>query len=172
MAPVTTESTAPEGDTWTGICAVELPTGDVSDWLVRSDCGASVVFTGTTRDHSAGRSGVTGLTYEAWEAQVGPRLEAVATELRNRWPDAARVALLHRTGEVPLGAAAVVVGVSAAHRDVAFEAARFGIDAVKASVPIWKREHHGEGSDWGLDGAELAEPSDVPSAWTTAGANA
>ena len=172
MAPVTSECPTPGVDTWTGTCAAELQTEEVSRWLVRDDCGACVVFTGTTRDHAGGRSGVTGLTYEAWEAQATPRLNAVALEIRNRWPEAAKIALLHRTGEVPLGGAAVVVGVSAPHRDVAFEAARFGIDAVKASVPVWKREHHEGGSDWGLDGAELTDPAQVPNSWAGAGASA
>jgi molybdopterin synthase catalytic subunit len=44
----------------------------------------------------------------------------------------------------------VLVVVSAPHRSEAFEAARFGIDALKATVPIWKREAWATGSDWAL----------------------
>ncbi|MFV0316708.1 MAG: molybdenum cofactor biosynthesis protein MoaE [Microthrixaceae bacterium] len=156
---------APAGDRWTGTSAADLPVEEVSRWLVRDDCGASVVFTGMTRDHSEDRSGVTQLTYEAWDAEADRRIEAVESELRTRWPGVARVAIVHRTGPVPLGEPAVVVGVSSAHRDAAFEAARFGIDAVKASVPIWKQEHHEAGVDWGSDGTDLVDPSEVPHGW-------
>ncbi len=82
------------------------------------------------------------------------RLEAVADESRRRWPDIARVALLHRLGDVPLGEASVVVVVSAPHRGEAFEAARFCIDTLKETVPIWKKEVWDGGSDW----AEASRP--------------
>lgn len=144
-----------------GLCAGELPVARAGEWLVRPDCGATVLFTGTARDHSDGRDSVDLLTYEAYEAQVVPRLEAVLAEARARWPGAGRIVALHRTGDVPVGSAAVVVGAASAHRDVAFETARFCIDAVKASVPIWKRERWAAGDDWGLDGAELVSPAEV-----------
>ncbi|MEZ5239593.1 MAG: molybdenum cofactor biosynthesis protein MoaE [Microthrixaceae bacterium] len=157
-------STVPTSD-WVALLATELPVHEVHDWLVRDDCGVVVQFSGTTRDHSGERSGVVALTYEAYEAEALARMRAVVGEMRRRWPDAVAVALLHRTGEVPLGGAAVHVGVSAAHRDTAFEAARFGIDALKASVPLWKRETHRGGNDWGLDGTSLTDPAEVRSTW-------
>ena len=43
----------------------------------------------------------------------------------------------------------------------AFVAARFGIDAVKASVPIWKRERWRDGEDWGLGSRTLVTAGDV-----------
>src|SRR5262249_33735333 len=83
--------------------------------------------------------------------QVVPRLAAIAAEARTRWPDLGRLVLLHRVGEVPIGEAAVVVVASAPHREEAFEAARFGIDTLKATVPIWKREASAGGRSWGLE---------------------
>ncbi len=97
------------------------------------------------------------LEYEAYESQVVPRLAELDAELRVRWPAARRVVMLHRVGEVPIGEAAVVVVVSSAHRDAAFEAARFAIDALKATVPIWKRESWDGGESWGLGSQELGE---------------
>jgi molybdopterin synthase catalytic subunit len=120
-----------------------------------------VTFTGTTRDHAGDRRGVVMLAYEAYEEQAVPALQAVATELRRRWPGVERVALLHRTGEVAVGDTAVVVVVSAPHRDEAFEAARYGIDAVKSTVPIWKKETWDEGEQWGVDAQHLVGPGDV-----------
>lgn len=169
MALVSSQIATPRNDEWVGLCTSELPVGEVSEWLVRDDCGASVVFTGTTRDHSHGRERVSRLTYEAYDSEVDRRLSAVVAEVRRRWPAGARVAILHRTGDVALGEAAVIVGVSSPHRDVAFEAARYAIDAVKATVPIWKQEHHGAGADWGVDGADLIEAGDVTSDWSEPG---
>jgi molybdopterin synthase catalytic subunit len=126
------------------------------EWVVRPDCGAVVVFTGTARDHAEGRDGVTLLAYEAYESQVVPALERVVADLRATWPTVGRTVVLHRTGEVALGEAAVVVSVSAPHRDEAFEAARFAIDTVKAVAPIWKKERWAGGDDWGTGATDLA----------------
>jgi len=145
------------GDTWIGVAPGDLPVGDATDWAVRPDCGAVVLFSGTARDHSADREGVHKLEYEAYDEQVVPRLLAVVDEARVRWPEIGRVALLHRVGEVPIGASAVVVAVSAPHRPEAFAAARFCIDALKASVPIWKREAWDGGESWGLEAQHLTD---------------
>jgi molybdopterin synthase catalytic subunit len=81
---------------------------------------------------------------------VVPVLGVVAAETRRRFPDVARLVLWHRTGALQVTEAAVVVAVSSAHRDAAFDAARWAIDEVKATAPIWKREHWAGGhDDWG-----------------------
>ncbi len=147
---------APEqGANWLALTSAELPVAAAYAWAVRPECGAVVLFSGTVRDHADGRPGVSRLTYEAYEAQVVPRLAAVAAELRSRWATVGRVVLWHRVGELAVGESSVVVAVSAPHRDEAFLAARFGIDAIKASVPIWKRERWEGGEDWGLAATDL-----------------
>ena len=50
------------------------------------------------------------------------------------------MALLHRTGDLAVGEASVVVACSAPHRAEAFEACRLGIERLKDDVPIWKKE--------------------------------
>ncbi len=145
----------PQEDTWIAISGAELPVHQASDWATVPSCGAVVTFTGTARDHSTGREDVTRLEYEAYEEEAVPRLRAVADEIRKRWPDVARIAMIHRVGEVPLTHAAVVVVVSAPHRDAAFEAGRFGIDTLKSTVPIWKREDWAEGTSWGLEAQHI-----------------
>ena len=114
-------------------------------------------FSGTARDHAPGRPGVDLLEYEAYEDQVEARLAALAAEMRRRWDDVGRVAMLHRVGPVAVGEPAVVVAVSSPHRDAAFEAARFGIDALKSSVPIWKRERWQGGQSWGLEAQHISD---------------
>ncbi|HTN79966.1 MAG TPA: molybdenum cofactor biosynthesis protein MoaE [Acidimicrobiales bacterium] len=150
-----------DGDTWLLLTDDVLPAGTVSDWAVRPDCGAVVVFSGTARDHAEGRPDVRQLEYEAYEEQVVPRLAAIAAEARRRWPTTGRLALLHRVGVLAVGETSVIVAASAPHRDEAFEAARFCIDTLKASVPIWKRETWSGGSEWGLDSKDLEEVRSV-----------
>ena len=154
-------NTPVDGESWIGLSADVLPDQAAVAWAGRPDCGAVVSFAGTARDHSDGRHEVRLLEYEAYEEQAVPRLRAVEAELRRRWPAARRVVLLHRTGVVPIGESAVVVVVSSAHRDAAFEAARFGIDEIKATVPIWKRETWAGGESWGLEAQHLREPGDL-----------
>ncbi len=131
---------------------------------MRPDCGAVVVFSGTARDHSAGRKQVDRLEYEAYEEQVIPRLRAIADAARDRWPDLGRIALIHRIGHVPVTESAVVVAVSSPHRNSAFEAARFGIDTLKSTVPVWKKERWAEGESWGLEAQHLVEIDELESA--------
>jgi molybdopterin synthase catalytic subunit len=144
----------PEGETWLGLTDAVLPVAEVGEWIVRPDCGGTVVFTGTARNHAEGRSDVTALEYEAYAEQVLPTFERVASEARRRWAEVGRIAILHRVGSLEVTEAAVVVGVSAPHRHEAFDAARFCIDEVKATAPIWKREHWSGGADWGHTEAE------------------
>ncbi len=168
--PVTSPSVAPSmnvvdtpsGDTWLALTSDVLDVGAAHDWAIRPDCGAVVVFSGTVRDHAGDRQGVTGLDYEAYEEQVIQRLAAIDTEIRHRWPETGRVALWHRTGEMGLGEVSVVVAVSTPHRPEAFAATRFGIDAIKATAPIWKRETWSGGESWGLCATEPVDVSQVP----------
>jgi molybdopterin synthase catalytic subunit len=153
------------GDSWLELTEATLPVGMVHDWCVLPFCGAVVLFSGTVRDHAEHRTGVTLLEYEAYESQVVPKLAVIEADIRRRFDEIGRVALLHRIGPLGLGEVSVIVAVSSAHRPAAFEAARFGIDALKATVPIWKRETWEGGTDWGLaatgitDVAGITDPS-------------
>jgi len=100
--------------------------------------GGTCVFIGTVRDRSdAGE--VTGLTYEAWDELAVTRLREIADELFASWP-VRKASILHRTGNLGVGEASVVVAASAPHRADAFDACRHGIERLKADVPIWKKE--------------------------------
>lgn len=150
-----------DSDTWVALSHEPLPVEAASRWAVLPRCGAVVLFSGTARDHAEGRPGVSLLEYEAYTEQVAPRLAAIVQQARDDWPDLGRMALLHRVGSVPVGESAVVVVASAPHRDLAFAAARFGIDTLKATVPIWKREHWSGGQSWGLEAQHLVEVAGV-----------
>lgn len=145
------------GEDWVALLQEPLPASTASAWVVRPDCGAVVTFTGTARDHAPGRPDVRRLEYEAYDGPAEERMRAVAAEARRRWPAIGRVALLHRTGTLEVGDAAVVVAVSSAHRAEAFDAARFAIDELKRTVPIWKRETWDGGESWGLEAQHVTE---------------
>lgn len=157
------------GENWIALTTDELSPGLVYDWALRPDCGAVVLFSGTVRDHAEDRTGVQHLTYEAYEEQAQPRLAAIADEIRTRWPHTGRIALIHRLGRMELTESTVLVVVSSPHRPEAFEAARFGIDALKATVPIWKHEVWDGGSDWGTGASPLQDASAVPSSGSGSG---
>ena len=115
---------------------------------LRPDCGAAVLFLGTTRDHHAGKR-VERLFYEAYEPMALTALRAVEAEAARRF-GIASCAIVHRLGEVPIREASVAVVVVAAHRAAAFDAARWAMDELKRAVPIWKKELFagGEGEAW------------------------
>jgi molybdopterin synthase catalytic subunit len=138
----------PEHGDWIAVVTEPLPVEEATAWATTPSSGAVVVFLGVVRDHSEGREGVRGLTYEAYEEEAARKLAAVAAECRVRWPVVERLALLHRLGDLALSDASVAVIASSPHRAEAFEAARFCIDTLKETVPIWKREHWEGGSDW------------------------
>jgi molybdopterin synthase catalytic subunit len=143
--------TSPEARDWVALTDAELPATAAAEWATVPSAGAVVTFAGVVRDHAQGRSGVTAMTYEAYTGPAERALTEIAAEMRRRWPDLARIALLHRVGDLRLSEVSVIVVVSAPHRGVAFEAAAFAIDTLKETVPIWKQEHWEGGSDWAVE---------------------
>ena len=133
---------------------------DLEDRLATDEDGAVVGFIGRTRvspgtpapgqeaeaARHAGRS-VESLGYEAHETMAVRVLAAIADEIAARF-GVERLAIVHRTGEVPLGEASIAVVAVAPHRDAAFRAARYAIDETKARAPIWKSERFRDGHVW------------------------
>lgn len=108
--------------------------------------GAVVLFLGTTRMRSEGHR-VVRLEYEAFAGMAEREMAALAAQARRRWR-LCGVAMVHRTGVVPVGQVSVGVAVSSGHRAEAFAAGRWLIDRLKKTVPIWKREHFRGGRVW------------------------
>jgi molybdopterin synthase catalytic subunit len=125
-----------------------LPVESLTAWVTTERAGAVVTFLGVVRDHAEGRDGVRAMTYEAYEEPARRVMDEITAEARRRWPDVERIALLHRVGRLALSEPSVAVAVSSPHREEAFAAARFCIDTLKESAPIWKQEHWSGGSDW------------------------
>jgi molybdopterin converting factor subunit 1 len=117
--------------------------------------GAICTFTGIVRDNSRGRS-VTHLEYEAFVEMATEQMRRIADEIAEKWPEA-RVAMAHRTGRLEIGESSVIVSASAPHRAEAIAACKWGIDRLKESVPIWKKEHAADGTFW-IEG-DAAKPA-------------
>ncbi len=124
----------------------QIDTAALLEAVASPAAGGSVLFVGTTRDHNEGRA-VERLEYEAYREMAIAEMARIEAEIERRWPVLA-VAMAHRLGIVPIGEASVAVAVSAPHRDQAFAACRYGIDELKTTVPIWKKEHYQGGSLW------------------------
>jgi MoaE-MoaD fusion protein len=133
---------------------------ELGERLATDDDGAICGFVGRTRATAgtpapgqeaeaarhAGRS-VEALDYEAHETMAEQTLRSIADEVRARFA-VERIAIVHRLGIVPLGEVSVAVVAASAHRDAAFEAARYAIDELKARAPIWKAERFADGHVW------------------------
>ena len=145
---------------------------ELADRLASPEDGAVVGFIGRTRvtpgtpapgqeaeaARHAGRA-VQALDYEAHEAMVDTILGQIADEVAERF-GVERLAIVHRTGEVPLGEASVAIVAVSPHRDAAFLAAKYAIDETKARAPIWKAEHFADGHVWIGDVARSAAPDE------------
>jgi len=108
--------------------------------------GALCLFVGVVRDENQGRA-VLRLEYEAYEEMALPLMEEIESEARRRFP-VTDVRIVHRLGGLAIGEASVAVAVTSPHRDEAFAACRLAIDAIKARVPIWKKEFYADGAAW------------------------
>jgi len=109
--------------------------------------GAVVVFSGVARDNFGGRS-TAHLEYEAYPEMAVPVLRQLGAEAQERFA-IGRVAVHHRIGKLEIGETAVIVAVTAPHRQAAFEAAAYIMDRIKQVAPIWKREHWADGdAEW------------------------
>jgi molybdopterin synthase catalytic subunit len=126
--------------------------------VVHPGAGAVCTFQGIVRETSRGRS-VMHLDYEAYAEMAVPQMRRIGDEIKERWP-AARVAMAHRTGHLEVGEVSVVVSVSSPHREEAIAACKWGIDRLKESVPIWKKEHAADGTFW-IEGEE-SKPAVTP----------
>lgn len=100
--------------------------------------GGTVLFIGTVRNKSEGAA-VVGLEYDAYREMAERRMSDIEDQARRRWP-VKKMAIVHRYGRLRVGEVSVAVAVSSEHRAEAFEAARFAIDTIKRTLPLWKKE--------------------------------
>ena len=116
------------------------------DYVSDQSSGASVLFTGTVRDHNE-QDKVSKLHYEAYQEMAEKILQEIENEVYTKWKINKFIAI-HRIGTLKVGEVSVAVAVSSGHRKEAFEACKFGIDSIKEKAPIWKKEFSKSGTEW------------------------
>jgi molybdopterin synthase catalytic subunit len=114
--------------------------------VVDEQAGAIATFLGTVRAQSRGRQ-VIALEYEAYEEMAEDVMAQIAAEAEERY-DLCKVAITHRLGRVEVGETSVAIAVSAPHRQDALAACADVIEALKARVPLWKKELYEGGEEW------------------------
>jgi MoaE-MoaD fusion protein len=108
--------------------------------------GALVTFEGTVRNNTNGRPTLC-LDYECYESMALKMMARIGSEIAATH-EISRIAMVHRLGRLLVGEASVVVIVTAPHRKPAFDAALEGINRLKKTVPIWKKERFVDGELW------------------------
>ena len=116
------------------------------NFILSDESGGNTLFVGTVRNHNKGED-VSYLDFDTYEAMAVKEMGKIAGECLNTF-EISRVAIHHRKGKVGIKEVAVIIAVSAAHRDHAFKACRYAIDQLKERVPIWKKEFLEDGSYW------------------------
>ena len=116
------------------------------DWIMSPESGGIDVFIGTVRNATKGKT-VLKLEFEAYNQMAINEMNKISQQAFDKWP-VQKVLIHHRTGTLQVGEIPVIIAVSAAHRDAAFDACRYIIDTLKQTVPIWKKEFFDNEEVW------------------------
>ena len=108
--------------------------------------GAVASFIGTVRDVNDATA-VSTLTLEHYPGMTEKALEEIVAEARSRF-DVYDALVIHRVGELKPTDQIVLVVVTGAHREAAFDACRFLMDYLKTRAPFWKKEVTPAGARW------------------------
>jgi MoaE-MoaD fusion protein len=108
--------------------------------------GALVAFDGFVRNNFKGERTLY-LEYEAYEPMAYAKMQEIRAHMRATFA-IHRLAIVHRLGRLEIGETSVLIAVTSAHRAAAFDACRYAIEALKRSVPIWKKEYFAGGAVW------------------------
>jgi len=123
-----------------------IETAEIVAQLKAPPDGAVTVFEGIVRNQSGGRPTLY-LEYEAYEPMAMAKMREIGDQMREKF-SIRRFAMIHRLGRLEIGETSVLIVVCSAHRAAAFDACRYGIDTLKKTVPIWKKEFFRDGAVW------------------------
>ena len=143
--PYTHEASHPAGHFF-ALTRSAIDSRALHELVLRGEDGAVVNFEGVVRNNTKGRATLR-LEYECYEAMAIRTLEQIGLEIAAAHA-IGRIAMVHRLGTMEIGETSVAVVVSAPHRRPAFEAALEGINRLKKTVPIWKKEFFADGEVW------------------------
>ena len=152
LPPVSGGQQSGSGDVFQLVHA-PIQASELLENLKAPEDGAVVVFDGFVRNNFKGRRTLY-LEYQAYEPMALAKIREIGAQIRTKF-QIHRMAIIHRLGRLEIGETSVWIGVSSAHRAVAFDACRHAIDTLKRGVPIWKKEFFADGAVW----AEGEKPS-------------
>ncbi|WP_139958927.1 molybdenum cofactor biosynthesis protein MoaE [Flavicella sediminum] len=124
----------------------KLSLQDCYDFVDAPTCGGIDVFVGTVRNHTKGKA-VKKLDFSAYGPMAVKEMQLIAERALAKF-EVHKIAIHHAEGLLNIGDIPVIIAVSAAHRNAAFDACQFAIDTLKDTVPIWKKEHFEDGEVW------------------------
>lgn len=116
------------------------------DFVQDASCGGIALFVGTVRNQTKNKE-VIRLDFSAYGPMAMKEMQKIADEALRKF-DILKIAIHHAEGALHLGDIPVIIAVSAPHRKAAFQACQYAIDTLKATVPIWKKEHFTDGEVW------------------------
>jgi len=124
------------------IQAGDIDIGRLVDGAKRRGTGAIVLFDGIVRDDD-----IREMELEAYRDVALAELERIAKDATEKF-SLLSVDIVHRVGRLPVGDNILVIVVGAGHRKEAYEGSRYIIEAIKAGVPIRKKEIRKDGDRW------------------------
>ena len=124
----------------------KLNVQDCYNFVQDPSCGGIALFVGTVRNSTKNKKVVL-LDFSGYKPMAVKEMQKIAIEALDKF-QIHKIAIHHALGELQIGDIPVIIAVSSAHRDAAFEACQFAIDTLKETVPIWKKEHFEDGEVW------------------------
>ena len=122
---------------------------EAENFISSSQFGASIIFSGTVRNHNDNKS-VVGITYDSHDALVIKSFEEIYNEADQKLNIKNKAVFIeHAKGYLNLGEISIIIAVACMHRDEAYVLSRYIIEEIKKRSPIWKKEHYTNNeSDW------------------------
>jgi molybdopterin synthase catalytic subunit len=108
--------------------------------------GATSSFVGTMRDFNQNQQ-VQSMTLEYYPGMTEKHITRICDEASEKWT-LLDYLVIHRTGEININDAIVVIAVWASHRGDAMDACRKIIEDLKSKAPFWKKERLEDGEKW------------------------
>ena len=128
------------------ITSEKLSLEECYEFVTDDSCGGIVAFVGTVRDSTQSKD-VTQLDFSTYKPMAIKEMQHIA-EIAIKKFEIKKMAIHHAEGMLQIGDIPVIITVGAPHRKAAFEACEFAIDALKETVPIWKKEYFSDGEVW------------------------
>ena len=128
------------------ITSEKLSLEECYEFVTDDSCGGIVAFVGTVRDRTQSKE-VTQLDFSTYKSMAIKEMQHIA-EIAIKKFEIKKMAIHHAEGMLQIGDIPVIITVGSPHRKAAFEACEFAIDALKETVPIWKKEYFSDGEVW------------------------